>query len=296
MLTERAKQLLGLPREKRLPFLVQEIKRFVARRKANELLASDPEVVARAIRKERPAMVEVILRALPGDLAKQVREKVGLQDVPLRHEVHPDVLAIIRWKLEGQLASTLPRAPAFSLGDLVSLPERALLCLADLLGARTLGPVLAAAEQAERDAFLERLPVEQRQLAQRAIQAAAQQPRPADPQRALALTVNGKEPRRALRVAGIRRIACALLSQSAELAARVIEAQHNDFGRHLAACVSEERRQPRRNERGLKSELAEALESLAASGIIDRPLRLKPPEKLAPAPRLPPPPRKSFKH
>src|SRR5437764_323728 len=64
LLKHRAAMLQQIPRDKRVPFLVQEIKRLVtARRK--QLAAADPQRLAQVLQKERGSTIEVVLRALP---------------------------------------------------------------------------------------------------------------------------------------------------------------------------------------------------------------------------------------
>ncbi|MFN7135316.1 MAG: hypothetical protein ACK4N5_24795, partial [Myxococcales bacterium] len=157
ILRDRAQQILAIPREKRVPFLVQEIKRNVTGRRGEELRAADPAQVARALEKERPAMVEVILRALPSSLADEVRIAVSQPVLDLPREVRPELLAVIRWKFEQQLAKAAPPRNAFTLGDLLVLSPRDLQYLADVLGIRYLAGPLSTLPADERDAFLQAL-------------------------------------------------------------------------------------------------------------------------------------------
>src|SRR5690349_13883708 len=101
LLKHRASLIRQIPREQRIPLLVQEIKRLVtARRK--KLADANPARLAAVLSEERGAMVEVVLRALPSTLADAVREAMPLSraQVKLKHEVRPDILSIIRWRLE----------------------------------------------------------------------------------------------------------------------------------------------------------------------------------------------------
>src|SRR4051812_24966353 len=108
LLKHRAGELLQIPRDKRIPFLVQEIKRLVTARR-RQLAGVDPARLAEVLGKERSAMVEVVLRALPSALADSVRKEVPRQPVKLKHEVRADVLSIIRWKLEDAVRSATPK-------------------------------------------------------------------------------------------------------------------------------------------------------------------------------------------
>ena len=78
LLKYRAQALLQIPRDKRVPLLAQEIKRLVtARRK--QLSSADPRRLADVLVKERPVTIEVVLRALPVDLAEAVRAAIPNQ-------------------------------------------------------------------------------------------------------------------------------------------------------------------------------------------------------------------------
>ena len=48
---------------------------------------------------ERQALVEVVLKALPSQLADAVRKETAGAPLKLVREVRPDILSIVRWKL-----------------------------------------------------------------------------------------------------------------------------------------------------------------------------------------------------
>ena len=279
LLRDRARQILSIPRDKRVPFLVQEIKRFITANKLEVLRFADPKKVAEALAKERPAMVEVILRALPSSVAQEVRTALAQPVVELRHEVRRDVLAIIRWKFEEKLATSMPDKAAFSLSDLLVMPSRDLTFVADVLGAKALSQLLVCIPEAERDPILKQLAPEQRQIASRPPNP-DQGPRRTTPERAkeiLDRTFKDIEPRRAVRLMGVRRIAKACLCQNPEFASRVIEQHRDEFGRELAHFVSEERRKGNRGDTNARDEVLAELEQWATRGMVDKPLRLPPP-------------------
>ena len=72
LLQHRAQEISQIPREKRIPLMVQEIKRLVRDRRG-QLWSADPERLAGLLKRERLAVVEVVLRALPAALADAVR-------------------------------------------------------------------------------------------------------------------------------------------------------------------------------------------------------------------------------
>ncbi len=278
LLRDRAAQILEIPRDKRVAFLAQEIKRLITTETRDLLLFADPKAITEVLAKERPAMVEVLLRALPSAVAEEVRINLAQPVVELKHEPRRDVLRVIRWKFEEQLTRRMPQTRAFSMSDLMVMPTKDLLFLADVLGARSLSNVLAPLPEAEREEILKKLAPEQRQVASR----------PVDPSAARKLNVERArnivekhfteiEPKRAVRLMGVRRIAKACLSQSSEFAARVIEQHRDELGRQLAHFVSEERQKGSRGDPGARDEVLAELAKLAGRGVVEKPVRLPPP-------------------
>src|SRR4051812_2062218 len=119
ILQHRAKGLLEIPRDKRIPLLVQEIKRLITMRR-RQLGSADPVRLAKVLGGERAALVEVVLRALPSPIADAVRHDLPPQRAPvkLKREVRQDVLSIIRWKLEDALKTSTPQVGLFKFSDL----------------------------------------------------------------------------------------------------------------------------------------------------------------------------------
>src|SRR5262245_8480316 len=72
LLRHRAENILKMPRERRIPLLVQEIKRLYVPRRGM-LWATAPEQLAQLMLRERPALRRVLLKALPAGLADSVR-------------------------------------------------------------------------------------------------------------------------------------------------------------------------------------------------------------------------------
>ena len=277
LLKHRAGSLLQIPRDKRIPFLVQEIKRLVTARR-RQLATVDPARLAAVLGKERNAMVEVVLRALPSQLADSVRKDVPGQPVKLQREVRPDVLSIIRWKLEEAIRGAAPKgAGAFKFTDLLMLQSRELLTIADRMGARALATAIAGLPDAERDAFLAPLPPDQRSLAQRASDAGKARKLTEEDSRTVLEMHNAlKEPSVGMRSAGAQRLARAALAQSPEFCARLIERNPGDFGKLLIRWTREERNKAVRGDGG-RMDIVEQMERLAQRGVIDRPMRLPPP-------------------
>ncbi len=284
LLKHRAAALLQIPRDKRIPFLVQEIKRLVTARR-RQLASVDPARLAAVLGKERLALVEVVLHALPSALADSVRKQVPGEPLKLKREVRPDVLSIIRWKLEEAIRQTAPKgAGSFKFSDLVTLQSRELLTIADRMGARALATAIAGLPDPDRDAFLAALPPDQRSLAQRASDAGKTRKLTEEDSRTVLEMHNAlNEPSHGMRSAGAQRLARAALAQGSEFAARLIERNSGEFGKLLIRWIREERNKAVRGDGG-RMDIVEQMERLAQRGVIDRPMRLPPPVAKPPSP------------
>jgi hypothetical protein len=288
LLRHRAQALLQIPRDKRVPLLVQEIKRLVIQRR-RQLASADPKRLAAVLKKERGALTEVVLSALPAELTEAVRAELGPRvDLKFRREVKPDILSIIRWKLEESLKQGAPQVGTFRFTDLLTLQQRELLALCDRMGARVLATALAGLPDDVRQEWLGKLPPDQRALAARAAEAGAAR-RLTEKDARLVLEMHGalENPSAGMRSAGAQRIARACIAQSPEFAQRMVERHQNDFGKLLQRWVREERGKPIRGDGG-RLDIVEQLERLAQKGIVDRPMRLPPPIK-PPVPKAPAP-------
>ncbi len=290
LLKHRAELLRQIPRDKRVPFLVQEIKRLITQRR-KQLASADPQRLAAVLAKERSATIEVVLRALPSQLAEQTRALIT--DVPAvkpKREVRPDILSIVRWKLEEKLKQSTPKVGSFKFSDLLVLQSRELLTICDRMGARALATALAGLTDGDRENFFAALPPDQRSLAQRASEAGKARKLTGEDSKTV-LDIHGalKDPSAGMRSAGAQRIARACVAQGPEFAARVIERHNNELGRVLQRWVREERHKPVKGDGG-RTDIVEQMERLAARGVIDRPMRLAPPPRPAQAvQRLMPP-------
>lgn len=280
LLRERAAQLMEVPREKRIPFLVQEMKRLVVGRKGGDLRGADPEQVAQALRGERPALAEVILRALPAQLAEAVRNELPPARVKLARELKPEILQVIRWHFEKRLERLTPRQASFLFADVLQLTAKDLLTFSDHLGADDLGPALAGVEASRREELLKALTAEQRTLAAKAATASAARKLPPEQAEAALAEIAGDDPRHLVRRAGLRRLVRACLAESPEFASRLAERHRDELGRLLVAAIRSERAVGRsRNAERLKVDVIARLEALCERGLVERPVRLLSPRK-----------------
>jgi hypothetical protein len=279
VLKHRAQEILQIPREKRIPLLVNEIKKLITARRG-ALWAADPDRLTALLQKERPALTEVVLRALPAVLAEQIRKKLPPLKVRLTRDVRPEILNIIRWKLELALTHTHAGKVGFKFSDMLLLKSRELITLVDRMGARALATSLAALPDDERERFVSQLAPDQKQLVLKATAAAASRKREvADARDVLVRYEALKGAANALRNAGTQRIALACVAQSHEFAARMVERHPGELGRLLREWILRER--PKVTAKGDygRTDIVDQLERLAAKGVIDRPVRLPPPPK-----------------
>lgn len=292
LLKHRAAGVLQIPREKRIPLLVQEIKRLVTQRR-RQLASADPKRLAVLLKKERSTVVEVVLGALASDLANAVRAEMGNPaPVKLLRDVKPEVLSIVRWKLEDAMRSNAPQVGGFRFTDLAMMQQREILAVADRMGARVLATAVAGLHDADRQVFLTKLPPDQRQLATRAAEAGASR-RLTEKDAKLVLEMHGalENPSIGMRSAGVQRIVRACYAQSPEFAQRFAERHQGEIGKLLTRWLREEKGKPVKGDGG-RLDIVEQLERLGQKGIVDRPMRLPPPAKAPPRapPVLRPPP------
>ncbi|NNC09026.1 hypothetical protein HJC10_40160, partial [Corallococcus exiguus] len=289
LLRHRAQEILQIPREKRLPAVVQELKRLMKDRRG-QLWTGDPERLAALLQRERGALVEVALRALPGNMAEAVRGHLPPSRVKLTREVRPQVLDIIRWKLEEALSrEAAGQSAGFKFADVLNLQTRELLTVSDRLGARVLGPALAGLPEDELNGLMESLPPDLFQLMSKSVAANAPRKLPEEDARAqINLHEGFNRLAGAIRSAGVQRLARACVAQSPEFAARMLEKHRGEFGHLVAKWVREERSRPTARGDGGRTDIVMDLERLAVRGLIERPVRLIAPPR--PSAVLPPPP------
>lgn len=278
LLKHRAQSLLQIPREKRIPLVIQEIKRLVMARR-RQLANADPKRLAALLSKERGAMVEVVLRALPSEIADACRAELGPRPtIKLARDVRPDILSIVRWKLEEGLKQGAPQVGTFRFTDLLMMPQREVLSICDRMGARVLATAVAGLADPDREAFLVKLPPDQRALASKAAEAGKAR-RLTDADAKTVLEIHGalEQPSTGLRSAGAQRVIRAAVAQGAEFSQRLVERhQGGELGKVLQRWLREEKNKPVKGDGG-RLDIVEQMERLAQRGVIDRPLRLPPP-------------------
>jgi hypothetical protein len=272
LLRQRAVEILRIPRERRVPLMVREMKRLIAERRG-QLWAAHPERLARILANERSTMVDVALRALPVATAEAVRRRLPARSPPVRAaaEPKPQILQLVKCELEEALARDAQAAgPArFEFSDVLLLTSRELSTLCDRLGARLLAPALAGLSEAAREPFLGGVRPDLRQLAVKNADAAASRALPEDDARQMLARHDGHPPS-GMRSAGARSLARAALSRSRELAEALTQRHRNNVGQLLLHWIRDEGPIPPRAKIDDGGDVLFELERLAQDGVIDR--------------------------
>lgn len=274
LLKHRADEVQKIPREKRIPLLVQEMKRLVTARRTR-LGSADLDQLLGILKGERRSVVEVILRGLPANLAEVARRRLPHSNLRLRRELNPEVLSIVRDRLEQSLARSAPKRGIFKFSDLLQLESREVLTICDRLGVRALATALAGLPAEEREGLLGSLAPDLRRAVAKAIHSVFDRALAEDDARG-ALSAHGdweQAPGDVLRSAGTQWLARACLAQSPEFAARLVERQRGDLGRLLVHWIREERRHAPTGDGG-RAEVVYEMERLNDSGVIEPPLRI----------------------
>ncbi len=268
LLKDRAQKILTYPRKQRISFLVQEIKRIKTENsRADVLQGASPEQVVQALLNERPALVEITLRALPQPFAEQVDRSLAHRKTKLRREILPEVLAVIRWKFQRQLEKIVPPRPFFTATDLLIVPSRDLAFVADTLGSQSLAALLVTLPIQECDSIMARLSPEQRVVARKQLDCPETSVLHVQVSEEF-LSDSQEDFAKEVRRLGIQAIARACLAQSTEFSARVIEEHRDSFGRQLAELVSLERQSGTRFPHHFLKELLGYMNVLAQEGRI----------------------------
>jgi flagellar motor switch protein FliG len=288
-LKHRATELLQIPKDKRIPILVQEIKRLVTAKKGY-LWASDPERLSRVLKDERPSLVEVLLRALPSTVAEAVRKQLRITPPKLKKEVKPEILSVVRWKLEEVLAREVPQKVQLRFSDLLLLQPRELLTLAERIGTKGIAPAVAGLEDAEREGFLQALTPNLRIGVVKAIEAAPNRKLETGAAKEQLSQLGAKNPAEMVWSHGAQRLARACLAQSPEFAQRVVERQRGELAPWLTRWLRDEKHKGQVRGDAGRAEIVIDLEKLASAGIVERPIRLPAPPRPEPV-QAPPPPR-----
>jgi hypothetical protein len=219
-----------------------------------------------------------MLRALPASVAAEVRREMAPSHSSPK-EVRPEVLNILRWKLEQALDRSSAGRPRFRISNLAQLRTRELLALLDALGASAIARFFRVLSEGEREGFLAGLWPDQRATLLAEVEVRQDFTISEEEGRAHLSNYGPENPSDALRSAGARILARACLSYSPEFASRIVEKNPGLLGRLLVRWMAEERKEVAQPGDHGRTLVLHALEALCRKGVIQHPVRWKPLEQ-----------------
>lgn len=166
-LRKKAEKLAEIPREKRIPLMLHELKRYMQYRHTRGIDGVDPSWLAAGFKGESPRVIAAALMHMPASLSRQVIERLPadlkavlpsrseLQKVPLA------VLKLVRARFDEKFASmpvleTDVRALGFR--DIMVLEGRELVAVTRAIGIDELAGAFAAVGKRAVGELLQRLP------------------------------------------------------------------------------------------------------------------------------------------
>ena len=169
-LKTKAQSLLAIPTEKRVPFMVHEIKQVLASQGLRGVERCDPGWILQGLRGESPRVVAVILNSMPPQTVRSILELLppGIrQRLPPREEIkriHPEIARSIRWQFEARFwAMPSPSSKVFNFHEIIQLDRNELYKLVRALGLVELGQAFGAVGKMALAELCRRLPSDKTQ-------------------------------------------------------------------------------------------------------------------------------------
>jgi hypothetical protein len=170
LLKEKADKLSEIPREKRVPLLVHQLKQLMSFRGQKGLEGIDPSWLIAAFKGESPRSVAIVLLHMPSSLARQITSRLPDEiknQMPSREEllrtVPLEIAKVVRARFDEKFAS-MPleqrTLETFSFRDVLLLNAKELLVLVKKLGFDELALAFIAVGKRALAAFLAKLPPE----------------------------------------------------------------------------------------------------------------------------------------
>ncbi|MBI5497035.1 MAG: hypothetical protein HY904_18620 [Deltaproteobacteria bacterium] len=163
----KSQKLLEIPKEKRIPLMLRELKQYMQYRHTRGIEGVDPSWLAAGFRGERPRVVAAALMHMPASLARQIVERLPPElkrDLPPRSEfqnVPLAILKLVRARYDEKFASMpVVDTDIQSLGfrDLVLLEGKELVSVCRAVGIDELACAFAAVGKRALAELLARLP------------------------------------------------------------------------------------------------------------------------------------------
>lgn len=167
-LAEKAKKLDEIPKEKRVPLMVRELKQLMSFRALKGLEGVEPSWLVAGFKGESPRTVAIVLMHMPASVSKQILQRLPdgvraampsreeLRDVPL------EVVKLVRARFDAKFAAMPVERDLSSFGfrEVVLLNAKELVVLVRHLGADELAVAFLAAGKRALAELLRRLPGE----------------------------------------------------------------------------------------------------------------------------------------
>lgn len=167
-LRAKAQVLLELPKEKRVPLMVRQLKQWLGFRGSRGLEGVEPSWLIAGFKGESPRTVAIVLMHMPSSIARQIASRLpeGVRNaMPNRQdlrEVPLEVVKLVRARFDAKFASmpTEHELEELRFADLVLLSARELVTLVRKLGADELAVAFVAVGKRALAELLARLPPE----------------------------------------------------------------------------------------------------------------------------------------
>jgi hypothetical protein len=163
---EKAKKLDEIPKEKRVPLMIRELKQLMSFRASKGLEGVEPSWLTAGFKGESPRIVAVTLMHMPASVARQITQRLpeGIRNaMPPREELKDvplEVVKLVRARFDAKFAAMPAEGELAELRfrDIVLLDAKELVTLVRQIGADELAcAFLAAGKRALAD-LLARLP------------------------------------------------------------------------------------------------------------------------------------------
>lgn len=173
LLVGKAQMLEQIPKEKRVPLMVREIRQLLTARSVKGLEGVEPSWLIAGLRGESPRTIAIVLLHMPSSLSKQViaRLPAEVRDaMPSREDLRTiplEVVKMVRARFDAKFAAMPMEGDATELHfrHIVSLSAKDLVTLVRHLGADEIACAFVAAGKRAFAEFLRRLPAtEQEEL------------------------------------------------------------------------------------------------------------------------------------
>ena len=168
-LEQKANALLSLDSDRRVSFMVNQIKEALASTGGRGLDAIDPSWLAHELASESPRIVAAILVTLPAKTIKSIAKRLPptlREKLPRKKEVEsisPTILRAMRQQFESRFAimPTVPALKSFSFRDIIRLERKELSILMRTIGLVELGQAFVSVGKMALIDFCRKLPKEE---------------------------------------------------------------------------------------------------------------------------------------